>query len=161
MPSPSREDTSSSPPGGRRVVCLFFPLLFQKGGGKKNPSNDHHHHFQKKIIKKSQAAPDGFEVDAVLINGQYPGPTIYANAGDRIIVQFINLLGTQSTIHWHGIKQASFFPLFSSSSLARFLPLSLARAVQPAFHSLPQLFSLSLSISLPLPHTLPKGFDGL
>lgn len=52
-----------------------------------------------------KAAPDGYEVDVVLVNGKYPAPTIWANAGDRIIVEYVNLLGQPSTIHWHGQKQ--------------------------------------------------------
>lgn len=52
-----------------------------------------------------KSAPDGFEVDTVLVNGKYPAPTIWSNAGDRIIVEFVNLLGVPSTLHWHGQKQ--------------------------------------------------------
>ena len=33
------------------------------------------------------AAPDGFNTPTVLINKVFPAPTIYANAGDRIVVE--------------------------------------------------------------------------
>lgn len=39
------------------------------------------------------AAPDGYATPTVFVNGKWPAPTIFANAGDRIIVQFVNLLG--------------------------------------------------------------------
>ena len=62
-------------------------------------------HRYKWIATWGKAAPDGYTVDAVFINGKYPAPTIYANAGDRVIVEYVNLLGVPSTIHWHGLKQ--------------------------------------------------------
>ncbi|CAK7232975.1 hypothetical protein SEUCBS140593_008445 [Sporothrix eucalyptigena] len=43
---------------------------------------------------------------AMLVNGQFPGPTINANWGDTISVSVINKLRTNGTgIHWHGIRQ--------------------------------------------------------
>ncbi|KAF4357772.1 hypothetical protein G4B88_025007 [Cannabis sativa] len=39
------------------------------------------------------------------INGQFPGPTIRANAGDTVVV-LTNKLHTEGVvIHWHGIRQ--------------------------------------------------------
>ncbi|XP_031115582.1 laccase-15-like [Ipomoea triloba] len=39
------------------------------------------------------------------VNGSFPGPTLYMNKGDMLIVDVYNK-GTQNiTIHWHGIKQ--------------------------------------------------------
>ena len=37
-------------------------------------------------------------------NGQVPGPTIRAKAGDQLIVHFTNNLEEASTIHWHGLE---------------------------------------------------------
>ncbi|XP_039129620.1 LOW QUALITY PROTEIN: putative laccase-9 [Dioscorea cayenensis subsp. rotundata] len=39
------------------------------------------------------------------VNGQFPGPTIYARKGDTIIVKVINHAGYNITIHWHGVDQ--------------------------------------------------------
>lgn len=36
-------------------------------------------------------------------NGTNPGPTLQANVGDRVVVDFTNRLGEPSTIHWHGM----------------------------------------------------------
>ena len=36
-------------------------------------------------------------------SGQNPGPTLRANLGDRVVVDFTNRLGEPSTIHWHGM----------------------------------------------------------
>ncbi|XP_024019721.1 L-ascorbate oxidase [Morus notabilis] len=40
------------------------------------------------------------------INGQFPAPTIRANAGDTVVVRLTNKLQTEGVvIHWHGIRQ--------------------------------------------------------
>ncbi|CAM6128117.1 unnamed protein product [Calypogeia fissa] len=41
----------------------------------------------------------------VAVNGQYPGPTIYVDEGDRVIVTVRNGGNANVTIHWHGIRQ--------------------------------------------------------
>nr|GEU71731.1 laccase-11-like [Tanacetum cinerariifolium] len=41
----------------------------------------------------------------VTVNGQFPGPTIYAREGDRIIINVSNHAQYNMSIHWHGLKQ--------------------------------------------------------
>ncbi|KAI0069818.1 Cupredoxin [Panus rudis PR-1116 ss-1] len=41
----------------------------------------------------------------LVVNGMYPGPTIEANQGDRIIVNVTNHLENVTSIHWHGLFQ--------------------------------------------------------
>ncbi|XP_031283448.1 L-ascorbate oxidase-like [Pistacia vera] len=51
-------------------------------------------------------APDCMEHVVMGINGQFPGPTIRAKAGDTIAIQLTNKLHTEGVvIHWHGIRQ--------------------------------------------------------
>lgn len=50
-------------------------------------------------------APDGYSRRLLLINGQFPGPVIEANEGDRIVVQVNNQMTIPSAIHWHGQYQ--------------------------------------------------------
>ncbi|XP_065869430.1 L-ascorbate oxidase-like [Euphorbia lathyris] len=51
-------------------------------------------------------APDCLEDVVMAINGQFPGPTIRAKAGDTVIVELTNNLFTEGVvIHWHGIRQ--------------------------------------------------------
>lgn len=52
-----------------------------------------------------QTNPDGFERPAILINGAFPGPTLYANVLDPIEVHVVNKLEEPATIHWHGFLQ--------------------------------------------------------
>ncbi|KAI0398570.1 multicopper oxidase [Xylariaceae sp. FL0594] len=51
--------------------------------------------------------PDGVTKELVmLVNNQFPGPTIFADWGDTIVVHVTNSLTTNGTsIHWHGIRQ--------------------------------------------------------
>jgi laccase len=39
------------------------------------------------------------------VNGQFPGPTIYARKGDVVVVKVHNHGDRNVTIHWHGVKQ--------------------------------------------------------
>ncbi|KAL0459096.1 UNVERIFIED_CONTAM: L-ascorbate oxidase [Sesamum latifolium] len=51
-------------------------------------------------------SPDGLESVVMGINGQFPGPTIRARAGDTVHVELTNKLHTEGVvIHWHGIRQ--------------------------------------------------------
>src|ERR1700733_11308616 len=44
-------------------------------------------------LKKVNSAPDGFSRILSTINGQFPGPTIEVNKGDRIVINIHNELG--------------------------------------------------------------------
>jgi FtsP/CotA-like multicopper oxidase with cupredoxin domain len=41
----------------------------------------------------------------LVINGQFPAPTIEANWGDTIQVTVQNNLQEGTTLHWHGLLQ--------------------------------------------------------
>ncbi|KAF9449616.1 multicopper oxidase [Macrolepiota fuliginosa MF-IS2] len=62
-------------------------------------------------VVNGKVSPDGFERDAVLINGEYPGPLITASKGDRLVIPTNNQLSSttmrrSTSIHWHGFFQA-------------------------------------------------------
>ncbi|KAF2709229.1 multicopper oxidase [Pleomassaria siparia CBS 279.74] len=53
-------------------------------------------------------APDGVSRTAMAVNGSIPGPTLFADWGDTVIVHVNNLLTTSqngTSIHFHGIRQ--------------------------------------------------------
>lgn len=53
-------------------------------------------------------SPDCVENVVMGINGQFPGPTIWARAGDTIHIELTNKLYTEGVvIHWHGIRQVN------------------------------------------------------
>ncbi|KAJ0979525.1 hypothetical protein J5N97_014999 [Dioscorea zingiberensis] len=39
------------------------------------------------------------------VNGQFPGPPIFARDGDSVIVKVVNHAANNVSIHWHGIRQ--------------------------------------------------------
>ncbi|AES98533.2 putative laccase [Medicago truncatula] len=41
----------------------------------------------------------------VTINGNFPGPTIYAREDDTVLVKVVNHVKYNVSIHWHGIRQ--------------------------------------------------------
>ncbi|KAI9439400.1 multicopper oxidase 2A [Lactarius psammicola] len=56
-------------------------------------------------IQVANGAPDGVNKTMLVVNGAYPGPTIEANQGDRLIVNVQNNLSNATSIHWHGLFQ--------------------------------------------------------
>ncbi|EFY86003.1 Multicopper oxidase family protein [Metarhizium acridum CQMa 102] len=54
-------------------------------------------------------APDGVKKQVYLVNGAFPGPTIEARSGDRLIVHVHNSLADEGlAIHWHGLRMKGF-----------------------------------------------------
>ncbi|CAK7324917.1 unnamed protein product [Dovyalis caffra] len=41
----------------------------------------------------------------VTVNGQFPGPTLYAREDDTVLVSVVNNVKYNVSIHWHGIRQ--------------------------------------------------------
>ncbi|CAL4893926.1 unnamed protein product [Urochloa decumbens] len=41
----------------------------------------------------------------VTVNGQYPGPTLFAREGDHIEVNVVNSSPYNVSLHWHGVRQ--------------------------------------------------------
>ena len=57
-------------------------------------------------VTEMTLSPDGYARQMTVFNGQFPGPTIYADWGDTIQVTVKNSLNDNGTsIHWHGIRQ--------------------------------------------------------
>ncbi|UZP36623.1 hypothetical protein NXS19_004439 [Fusarium pseudograminearum] len=53
-------------------------------------------------------APDGYSRSAMAVNGTIPGPTLFADWGDTVVVHVTNSLTTSlngTSMHWHGIRQ--------------------------------------------------------
>uniref|UniRef100_A0A1D1XQK1 Laccase n=1 Tax=Anthurium amnicola TaxID=1678845 RepID=A0A1D1XQK1_9ARAE len=41
----------------------------------------------------------------VTVNGQFPGPTLYAREDDTVLVKVVNHVQYNVSIHWHGVRQ--------------------------------------------------------
>uniref|UniRef100_N1QUV9 Laccase n=1 Tax=Aegilops tauschii TaxID=37682 RepID=N1QUV9_AEGTA len=61
-----------------------------------------HHDF---FIKESNYTRLCKERTVLTVNGQFPGPTIYARKGDLVIVNVYNQGDKNITIHWNGVDQ--------------------------------------------------------
>ncbi|KAJ7080192.1 laccase [Mycena belliarum] len=62
------------------------------------------------VLTNGDVAPDGFTRQAVLVNGQVPGPLIAAKKGEEFNLNVIDSLTNEAmllstTIHWHGLFQ--------------------------------------------------------
>lgn len=59
-------------------------------------------------IARGSIAPDGVQRSVLLVNNQFPAPTIEANWGDTITVNVCNnITGPEegTSLHWHGLLQ--------------------------------------------------------
>lgn len=66
------------------------------------PAQERRYNF---TIQVADGAPDGVNKTMLVVNGAYPGPTIEANQGDRLVVNVQNNLPNATSIHWHGLFQ--------------------------------------------------------
>ncbi|XP_073034187.1 laccase-4-like [Primulina eburnea] len=76
------------------VSCLFPVLVVE--------SRTRHYKFNvvmKNVTRLCSSKP------IVTVNGQFPGPTIYAREGDTVVVKVINHVKYNVSIHWHGVRQ--------------------------------------------------------
>ena len=86
--------TAAAAGGGRR-------------GGAPPPLHSRPHCLPHALPTARPAAPHpGYTRPLIFINGKFPGPTIEGEVGDRVIIEFVNLLGEPASVHWHGIRQA-------------------------------------------------------
>ncbi|PWY83987.1 hypothetical protein BO83DRAFT_352153 [Aspergillus eucalypticola CBS 122712] len=66
----------------------------------RNPSTQHHDW----VVTADHRRPDGVLKRVYLINDLFPGPTVEARSGDRLIVNVTNFLDDEPiSIHWHGV----------------------------------------------------------
>ncbi|XP_057856556.2 L-ascorbate oxidase [Cryptomeria japonica] len=83
-------------------VCMMFLLL-----GMLSLNAEANLNFHKRKVNYQAWAPDCVLVNIISINGEYPGRTIRARAGDAIVVQFKDLMPTKNVvIRWQGIRQS-------------------------------------------------------
>jgi FtsP/CotA-like multicopper oxidase with cupredoxin domain len=72
--------------------------------------NAHEMHQGRTVTVKLEARETDWQVDAGVtiagygFNGQVPGPTIEASAGDTLVIRLTNALPEPTTIHWHGLR---------------------------------------------------------
>ncbi|XP_073141233.1 laccase-4 [Henckelia pumila] len=76
------------------VSCLALPAFVE--------SRTRHYKFN--VVMKNISRLCSSK-SIVTVNGQFPGPTIYAREGDTVVVKVINNVKYNVSIHWHGVRQ--------------------------------------------------------
>jgi len=57
-------------------------------------------------ITKGSCSPDGVSIPCLLVNDNFPGPTLESNWGDWFEIKVTNNIEDEGTaLHWHGILQ--------------------------------------------------------
>lgn len=82
------------------ATLLIISCMSNGASGQKIKQHYHLHIHYKNITRlcSTKVIPT--------VNGQFPGPTIYAKEGDHMRIRVTNELPDKNiTIHWHGIKQ--------------------------------------------------------
>ncbi|KAL6222527.1 hypothetical protein ACLB2K_005919 [Fragaria x ananassa] len=82
-------------------LTFHFPRLFGETG---HSIKDPYRYFTW-TVTYGTISPLGVPQQVILINGQFPGPTIEAVTNDNIVVDVINKLDEPFLITWNGIKQ--------------------------------------------------------
>lgn len=77
---------------------LFFDN-FSLGGGNGHPQDGRSFDL---TLTWDKRAPDGFERDVILVNGQFPGPLLDMIQGQEVTVTVHNKLPFNTTVHFHG-----------------------------------------------------------
>ncbi|CAD6256605.1 unnamed protein product [Miscanthus lutarioriparius] len=57
------------------------------------------------VIKETKVTRLCHEKTILAVNGQFPGPTIYARKGDVVVVNVCNQGSKNITFHWNGVDQ--------------------------------------------------------
>ncbi|RVX01202.1 Laccase-14 [Vitis vinifera] len=83
-------------------VFLLQILVFQLfGGGIHCQASTRRHTF---VVREASYTRLCSTKKMLTVNGQFPGPTIYAMKGETIIVDVYNRGKENVTIHWHGVN---------------------------------------------------------
>ncbi|KAJ8484736.1 hypothetical protein OPV22_017221 [Ensete ventricosum] len=80
---------------GALILVFFLLPLLTKGMTRHYKFNVVEKKFTRLCSTKSIAT----------VNGQFPGPTLYAREGDTVLVKVVNHVNYNVTIHWHGVRQ--------------------------------------------------------
>lgn len=56
-------------------------------------------------LARMNAAPDGYTRSVIGINGEFPGPSIIVDKGDRMVITVRNELPRPTSLHCHGLAQ--------------------------------------------------------
>ncbi|KAJ8500399.1 hypothetical protein OPV22_010951 [Ensete ventricosum] len=83
------------------IQCLLLLLLCLLLFGCAS-AEVHHHEF---VVEATPVKRLCRTHNIIIVNGQYPGPTLAVRDGDTLVVNVINRAKYNVTLHWHGVRQ--------------------------------------------------------
>ncbi|KAL2502929.1 Laccase-17 [Forsythia ovata] len=79
------------------ALCVFPGFVLSENG-----VTTRHYKFN---IQMKNVARICHTKSMVTVNGKFPGPPIMAREGDRLLIEVVNHVPHNISIHWHGIRQ--------------------------------------------------------
>ncbi|WVZ73660.1 hypothetical protein U9M48_021944 [Paspalum notatum var. saurae] len=86
------------------VLWLLFGVVMTVGVGVSPAQATRANHYDF-FIKETKVTRLCHKKTILAVNGQFPGPTIYARKGDVVVVNVYNQGNKNITVHWHGVNQ--------------------------------------------------------
>ncbi|KAK3138577.1 hypothetical protein QOZ80_5AG0370690 [Eleusine coracana subsp. coracana] len=90
---------SSALPSAILVLAVAVVLAFS---GVKVQAATRHYTFDVQMTNVTRLCSTK---SIVTVNGQFPGPKVFAREGDHLVVKVVNNVAYNVTIHWHGVRQ--------------------------------------------------------
>lgn len=125
-------------PWGRRNVTNSNPYVLPTNSSEAAPITNVTRQYNF-TIRRGFIAPDGVNKSVILVNDQFPGPTIEANWGDTIEVKVMNeISGPEegTAMHWHGILQRE-TPWFDGAPSVQQCPIAPCKSLTYKFQANP------------------------
>ena len=125
-------------PWGNKSVTNTNPYAVSTNPSEKAPITNVTRQYDF-TIRRGFIAPDGVNKSVILINGQFPGPTIEANWGDTIRVNVTNeITGPEegTALHWHGLLQRE-TPWFDGVPSVQQCPIAPGKSLTYEFQANP------------------------
>ena len=94
------------------VGTLFIPqITFAQAGTNGDNRNEEGRPVKEYnlTIEHREMTLGGISAKAMTINGSIPGPVLGFNEGDLAVINVINKMDVETSIHWHGIILPNFF----------------------------------------------------
>ncbi|CAI0416164.1 unnamed protein product [Linum tenue] len=87
---------------GRCCLLLLLLLIVAASSISLASAKTHYHDF---VIQPTRVKRLCKTHNAITVNGMFPGPTLEVNNGDTLVVNVVNQIKYNITIHWHGVRQ--------------------------------------------------------
>ena len=95
------------------AICILFisQIAFAQVGTNGKDRNEEGRPVREYnlTIERNEMTLGGVTAKAMTINGSIPGPVLEFNEGDLAIINVINKMDVETSVHWHGIILPNFF----------------------------------------------------